>query len=130
MTIDVKDLYLNTPMAQSEYMCLEQSDLPESVVQQYNLEANATKDGYIHVDIQWGIYGIMQAGIITQELIDKILKKKGYHQIRITPGFRTHKWRPICFALCVDDFGVKHVEKQHAEHLMTVLIKHYKISSN
>ena len=87
MTIDVKDLYLNTPMEQSEYMCLEQSDLPESVVQQYNLEANATKDEYIHVDIRWGIYSLMQSGIIAQELIDKILKKKGYQQIRITPGF-------------------------------------------
>ena len=37
MTIDVKYLYLNTPMSQSKYMRLKLSDLPESVVQHYNL---------------------------------------------------------------------------------------------
>ena len=34
MTIDIKGFYLNTPMAQSEYMRLKLSNLPESVVQQ------------------------------------------------------------------------------------------------
>ena len=33
-TIDIKDLYLNTPMVYSEYMRLKLSNLPESVVQQ------------------------------------------------------------------------------------------------
>ena len=39
MTIDIKDFYLNTLMARSEFMRLILSNLPESVVQQYNLEA-------------------------------------------------------------------------------------------
>ena len=49
MTTDVKDFYLNTPMARSEYMRLKIGNLPKSVVQQYKLEDNSTKDGYIHV---------------------------------------------------------------------------------
>ena len=32
-----------------------------------------------------------------------------------------HKWRPISFALAVDDFGVKHVGEEHAKHLESVL---------
>ena len=51
MTINIKDFYLNTPMACSEYMHLKLSDLPNSVVKQYNLEAKATMDGYVHVEI-------------------------------------------------------------------------------
>ena len=51
VTIDIKDFYLNTPMARSEYMRLKLSDLPESVMQQYNMEKKATRDGYVHVDI-------------------------------------------------------------------------------
>ena len=47
MTIDVKYFYLNTLMARSECMCLKLSDLPKIVVQQNNLEAKATKDGYV-----------------------------------------------------------------------------------
>ena len=37
------------------------------------------------------------------------------------PFFWKHDLRPICFGLCVDDFGVKYVEKQHTEHLMNSL---------
>ena len=34
MTIDIKDFYLNTSMARSDYMRLKLSDPPKSVVQQ------------------------------------------------------------------------------------------------
>ena len=37
MTTDIKDFYLNTPMARSKHMRLKLSDLPKSVVQQYNI---------------------------------------------------------------------------------------------
>ena len=33
-----------------------------------------------------------------------------------TPGFWMHDWRSILSSLCVDDFGVKYVGKEHAEH--------------
>jgi hypothetical protein len=32
-----------------------------------------------------------------------------------------HKSRPIQFALCVDDFGVKYVNKEDVEHLKSAL---------
>ena len=49
MTIDIKDFYLNTLMARSEYMRLKIGDLPKIVFQQYNMEAKSTWDGYVHV---------------------------------------------------------------------------------
>ena len=57
MTIDIKDFYLNTLMAQSEYMCLKISNLPESVLRHYNLAEKTTRDGYVYVDIKRGMYG-------------------------------------------------------------------------
>lgn len=36
-----------------------------------------------------------------------------------------HKWRPISFTLVVDDFGVKYVGKQHAQHLLKILQTNY-----
>ena len=53
-------------MACSEYMHLKLSDLPKSMVQQYKLEAKATRDGYVHVEIWRGMYGLPQAGLISQ----------------------------------------------------------------
>ena len=74
------------------------------------------------------MYGLPQAGLIAQQLLEKRLNNKGYKQSEITPGFWTHNWCPIYLFLCFDDFGVKYVRKQHADQLMKLLRKHYKIS--
>jgi len=39
-----------------------------------------------------------------------------------------HKWQLIAFTLVVDDFGIKYVGREHAEHLMSTLKEHYTIS--
>ena len=127
MTISVKDFYLNTPMARRNYMHLKLSDLTESVVQQYKLESKATKDGYAHVEIRCGVYGLPHAGPIAQQLLEKQLNKKGYKQIEITPGLGTQEWSPISLSLCMDDFGLKYFGRQHPDHLMSFLKEHYKI---
>ena len=45
----------------------------------------------------------------------------------MTAGLWTHEWRPICFSLVVDDFGVKYVGQEHADHLIAALKDTYKI---
>jgi hypothetical protein len=47
-----------------------------------------------------------------------------------TQGLWTHDTRPISFSLVVDDFGVKYVGREHAEHLMACIKKNYNISSD
>ncbi len=37
MTMDIKDFYLNTPMAQYEYMRLRLADMPEDIIVHYKL---------------------------------------------------------------------------------------------
>ena len=74
------------------------------------------------------MYGLPQSGLIAQKLLEKRLNKKFCHQNEINLGLWKHKWRPICFSLCADYFGVKYVGKHHAEYLMSVLREHYKIS--
>ena len=76
------------------------------------------------------MYGLPQAGLIAQQLIGQILNKEGYYQSERTPGIWTHKWRPIAFSLCVEDFSVKYVGKTHSNYIMYVLQDHYKISSD
>jgi len=76
------------------------------------------------------MYGLPQAGILAQELLEKRLNAAGYKQSLNTPGLWTHQWRPICFTLVVDDFGVKYVGKQHAEHLVSVIEEHYQYTTD
>ena len=41
-----------------------------------------------------------------------------------------HKWRPISFTLIVDDFGVKYIGEEHANHLLAVLKEHYVVDEH
>jgi len=120
MTLDIKNFYLNSPMERKEYMRMELKNFPEDVIEHYKLR-DIEKNGKVYVEISKGMYGLPQAGIIAQELREKRLLKHGYKQSQHTPGLWTHKWRPICFSLIVDDFGVKYVGKEHAEHLINAL---------
>ena len=74
------------------------------------------------------MYGLPQAGILAQELLEKRLEKHGQKQSKFTPGFWTHEWRPVSFTLVVDDFGVKHVGRENAEHLIGALKEHCDIA--
>ncbi|KAL3781993.1 hypothetical protein HJC23_013821 [Cyclotella cryptica] len=105
-------------------------DMPNNVIEHYALRTIATEDGYVYVRIQNGMYGLPQAGIIAQQLLEKRLVAEGYHQSTITPGFWKHDWRPISFALCVDDFGVKYVGREHADHLLKTLNQFYQTSQD
>ena len=76
MTMDIKDFYLHTPMARFEYMRLRIADMPNDVIAHYNLRNKATPDSYIYCEIQKGMYGLPQAGIIAQLLLEERLTTK------------------------------------------------------
>ena len=76
------------------------------------------------------MYGLTYAGIIAQKLLEERLEKHDHKQSDTTPGFWTHKWRPISFTLIVDDFGVKYVGEEHANHLISVLSEHYVVKKD
>ena len=42
MTIDIKNLYLNTPLERYKYMWLKLADLPDNVIKHYNFESKVT----------------------------------------------------------------------------------------
>jgi hypothetical protein len=73
------------------------------------------------VEIRKGMYGLPQAGILAQNQLIAHLAKFGYAPSPHTPGLFLHNTRPISFTLCVDDFGVKYVGKEHAQHLVNAL---------
>ena len=121
MTIDIKNFYLNTPMKRFEYMRLKLNDLPEYFVERYNLKPKSDNNRQIYVEIRRGIYGLSQAGLLAQQLLEERLNVKGYSQSNLVPGLWIHEWRPITFTLCVDDFRVKYTGAQHANHLLAIL---------
>ena len=80
----------------------------------YNIYIMATK----------GMYGLPQAGLNANELLEKRLSKHGYRQSKLVPGLWKHDTRPIQFTLVVDNFGVKYAGEEHVHHLQPVLKQH------
>ena len=70
MTLDIKHFYLNTPMERYEYMRLKLADLPDDFIAYYNSRDKATPDGYVHVKIRRGMYGLPQSGKLAHELLE------------------------------------------------------------
>jgi hypothetical protein len=129
MMMDIKNYYLSTPLPRFEYMKMLLSRFPEEIIQKCNLNALAV-DGWVYIEIRKGIYGLKQAGILANQLLQTRLAPFGYYPARHTPGLWLHKTRPISFTLVVDDFTVKYVRKQHAEHLQNALLRTYDLTTD
>ena len=124
--IDLTDFHLNTPMEWPEYMQMKLKYLLQEFVDMYDLTKIAEDDGNVYIRIQKGMYGLPEAGILTQQQLEQQLNRHGYHQSPLTPGLWRHTMPPISFTICIDNFGVKYVGHKHAEHLLQVLNAHYK----
>jgi hypothetical protein len=124
-----QNFYLNTPMTRFEYVRISIDQVPQEIIDEYNLKEKVV-DGYVYVEIRKGMYGLPQAGILAQQLLEERLNKNGYSRSKAMPGLWTHKIRPINSTLVVDDFGVKYVGKEHAMHLINILKEHYDISED
>jgi hypothetical protein len=57
------------------------------------------------------MYGLKQAGLLVNQLLQTRLAPFVYYPGRHTPGLWLHTTRPITFSLIVDDFAAKYVGK-------------------
>ena len=121
-------MYLATPMTRFEYMRIPVSVIPPAIMDLYKLHAKV-KNGYIYVQIEKGMYGLPQAGILANQLLRERLKPHGYYEVPHTPGLWKHKHLPVQFTLVVDDFGVKYTGN-HAQHLVNALKETYEIKED
>jgi hypothetical protein len=77
LVIDIKNFYLNTPLRRFKYMVINLSSLPQETINNYDL-IELSQDGKVYIEIQKGMYRLLQAGIITSELLHRNLAKDGY----------------------------------------------------
>jgi hypothetical protein len=129
LVIDIKKIYLNIPLGKFEYMVINLLLLPQETIDKYDL-IELAQDGKVYIEIQKGMHRLPQAGILANEVLQRNLAKDGYQPTKHTHGLWKHDTRPISFSLVVDDFGVKYVGREHAEHLMECINKNYNISSD
>ena len=126
---DLKDHFLASPMNRPEYMKIPYKYFPDDIIQKYNLQ-NKVSNGYIYIKIKKGMYGLKQAALLAYNKLVQHLAPHGYRPVPHSLGLWTHDTRPTSFCLCVDDFGIKYFTKNDANHLLDILKKSFKISTD
>eukprot|EP00956_Cyclotella_meneghiniana_P014140 scaffold21040_cov41-Cyclotella_meneghiniana.AAC.5 len=129
MGVDIKSFYLTAPLDLYEYMKMPLDLFPQHTVEQYDLKRHA-KNGFVYLEVRRCMYGLPQAGALANKLLRERLAPAGYYEVGHMPGLWRHVTRPISFTLVVDDFGVKYVGKEHAQHLINTLKQHYKLAED
>jgi hypothetical protein len=124
---DIGNFYLGTPLHRPEFMRIPVWALPQCIIDEYELEG-LIHNGYVLVEINKGMYGLPQAGLIAYERLVLHLAKYGYHPARHTDGLWRHETRPILFSLVVDDFGIQSIGRADAEHLLAALRDLYTVT--
>ena len=83
--IDIKNMSYGTPMSEYKYMKIKYLEIPQEVVNKYNLDNIVAEDGYIYMEIRKGMPGLKQAGKIANDRLTKHLNKYGYRPCPHTP---------------------------------------------
>jgi hypothetical protein len=130
-TCDIKDFYLGSKVAVFQYMKVHRRYVPQEIIDEYGLtDDDFDAQGYIYLEIQKGMYGLKEAGILAFEQLQAHLKPYGYEPMSFTPGLWRHVTRRTTFTLAVDDFGIKYFSKADAEHLFSALRDKYTITTD
>ncbi len=69
--INLANFYLNTPLPKYKYMPLCLDIIPEEIILAYNLRTNVNPDGWVYIKIRKGMYGLPQAGILANNLLEQ-----------------------------------------------------------
>jgi hypothetical protein len=86
MMMDINNYYLGTPLPIYEYMRLPISILPLDIIEKYEFGRLAV-NGWVYMEIRKGMYGLKQAGLLANQLLQKRLKPLVTTQQDIRPAY-------------------------------------------
>ena len=127
LVLDIKEFHLNNDMEHYKCMRIPLDLIPQVIMDQYNLLSIA-HNGHVLVEIRKGMHGLPQAGRITNDALVLHLAQHGCHQSKLIPGLFHHECQKVSFCLVIDDFGIKCIGKENAEHLINALKSKYTIT--
>jgi hypothetical protein len=85
MNMDINNYYLKTLLGHYEYINIAGSMVPNRVMEEYNLY-DLVHNGKLYVEVQKGMYGLPQAGLLANLLLARCLLKHEYGPVKHTHG--------------------------------------------
>jgi hypothetical protein len=94
--------------------------IPKDIMTRYRLYG-MKNSCFVYFGIRRCMYGLPQAGRLSQIRLIQHLARHGYHQCPNTLCLFRHRKRDIMFSLDVDDFGVRYGSQSDIDHLKKTL---------
>jgi hypothetical protein len=127
MAADITDYYLGTPLLRPEFMRMSRKQVSATIIAEYGYEDYFIND-MLYFQINKGMYGLPQAGLLAQNRLVAHIAEHGYTQSDLVPCLFRHATNGISFVLVVDDFGIKYKCVSGRDHLLAALRLKYKIT--
>jgi hypothetical protein len=127
--IYIKIFYLTAPLDRYKYMKMPILLFLYWIIKQYDLLKH-NHHRFIYLEMHCAVWGLPQAGILANKLLQKRLLPHRYYECANTPGLWKHKTRQILFTLFVDNFGIKYVGKDHVYHLIWCIKQKYELTKD
>jgi hypothetical protein len=71
MTMDISNFYLNATLKCPKFIRMHLSDIMDEIIHKFNLHDIVETNGTIYIKIILGMYGLLYAGLIANELLAK-----------------------------------------------------------
>ena len=114
-------------MSRYEYMKLALASIADKIIEQYSLRT-LSSDGWVYLDIRKGMPCLKETSRIANDRLKAHLVQFVFAPVPRTLALWKHDTKPIFFSLVNDDFGVKYIGKENANHLIQAQKKLYTIS--
>jgi hypothetical protein len=101
----------------------------EWTIEQYNLNMMGL-DSWLYIEMRRAVWGLPQAGILANKNLRRKLAPFSYYESIITPGLWHHELQPLTFTLVIGNFGVKFVNKEDVDHLISSIKTTYKLTKD
>ena len=128
LTADIKHFYLKNHLPEPEYLKLHISVIPDEIIAAYNLQTLHDEKCWCYIKISKGMYGLKQAGIISNQELQKHMSAFDYRPVQCTTGLWKHDNKDTIFSLVVDDFLVQYSSETDAEYFLHALRQKYTIT--
>ena len=66
------------PLKRMEYIRISTKDIPKDIINKYKIRDIADKNGSVYIEANRGMYGLPQAGLLANKLMEKRINKRGY----------------------------------------------------
>lgn len=96
---DISNFYLGTPLHCPGYAKVKLSDIPDKIIEEYNLHEKATLNGWTYIKVTKRMYGLPQAGSLAHVLLEQRLNKEGFYKSLLVPRLWKHKTCNLQFVL-------------------------------